>query len=213
MVGKVRVVGDPSKLADNVIDSIERQAESKINEAYQAAIKLLKEGFNAKLEEMLNEISDKYNSVSDEIKSYEAVRQAELKLKISERKSEWAEKVIEKVKERIAGMSESEKKLVYEKLLEDLARKDIEGETLVIECKKGDKKIIEEAIRKLDLESRLGKKITVEEKLDGSLGGFKAYPREKRVIFDYTLDLLLDSLKSKLIAVALDTMFGEGEES
>ncbi len=213
MGGKVRVVGDPSKLADNVISTILRDAEAKINEAYQAAIKLLKEGFNTKLNEMLNELSDKYSSVSDEIKSYEAIRQAELKLRVSERKSEWAEKVVEKVREKIANMDLDEKKLVYEKLLEDLSRKYIEGETLVIECKKGDKKIIKEAISKLNLEGKLGKKIIVEEKLENALGGFKAYPREKRVIFDYTLDLLLDSLKSKLIAVALDTMFGEGGKS
>ncbi len=206
-----RVLGDPRKLADSVSEEVLNQVKEKLEEAYEATIKLLEDGFRSKLEEAKNVVSEEYSKAMEEIKSVEAGKQSEVRMAVSKRKAEWTNKVLNEVRKRISELSPREKKEIMRNLLRALCAHELPWSKIVIECRKEDSEIIKSLLEEEEFKKRLeGIEVVVKGELESELGGLKAYPEDRRIVFDYTLDQMFENLKPTLLSVASKTLFEEG---
>ncbi len=206
-----RVLGDPKKLADNVSEEVLNQVKEKLDEAFEAAMKLLEDGFRSKLEEAKSIVSEEYSKTMEEIKSVEAGKQSEVRMTVSKRKTEWTSRVLNEVKKRISELSPSERKEIMRSLLRALCAHELPWSKIVIECRKEDSEILESLLEEEEFKKRLeGIEVIIKGELESELGGLKAYPEDRRIVFDYSLDQMFENLKPTLLSVASKTLFEEG---
>ncbi len=209
------IKGDPEKLVNYVLEKNKEQVQRELEKAYNDAYNLLKDYYDRVLEELKNEINHLYLEALDSIKSLESSLEKDIKIEVSQKKAEFLTKVMEEVKNRFFQLSKDQKRNVYGKLLKDFLERAPENTSFVIESSKEDVSIIKGLTRRKEIKDLFSeKKISLEfRETEKQLeGGFIAVGLDQKITYDYTFELIFDSLKPFLLGIASKELFGEKNE-
>jgi vacuolar-type H+-ATPase subunit E/Vma4 len=196
--------GDPSALLDKVIEDMTREYSAFLEKAYNDASSMLESGYRSLKRDLEKSLREAYERNMYAIKSYEESRRAEIRLELQRIKRKYVDEVMEEFKDRIAGLSEKERERILDSLLNHLikTKKITEGTLHILERDKG---IVRSIIKKHPVKL----KFKIKTDLDSHLGGFKLELEREGVVYDYTLELILENLSHKLYSIASEELYGE----
>ncbi len=201
------IQGDPEKLAVEIVSKLIESFQKTLDQAYNDAINMLDDGYKKIKIELEESLTETYNKAMDEIKSADAIKYTEVKLEISRLKNKIITEAIEKAKEKIAELKEEER---Y-RILKDLFKNFLENTKVTkgeIHVMKRDVKIVKKVLSELSENKEREKNFKITGDLDAKLGGFKFVSTKEKVSYDYTLDLLFENMKPKLMSLASKELFG-----
>lgn len=208
----MKFYGDPEKLADYVVVKVLEETRPEVGKAEEDALNLLEQAYQSILEEARGKLHSEYARAADEIRSVEASLEKDIKLEASKKRSQAVERVLEEVLSRLSELPVGDKQAIYQRLVRDFVEKAQGGEEYTVKVREGEASLIKKVFNSKEVSSLLKEKsikISIKEGLESKLGGFRAESGDGRIVFDYTLELVFESLRPMLSGVASRTLFGE----
>ncbi len=201
-------MGNPERLAEVVVEEAEKRLMSKLDEALEAARRLVAESYERILKETLSRIREEVRSLREKLSALEAAKTVEARKEISKIKSEFIERA---VREAFARFRERVPRERYVMRLEELLRAATEqvrvrSDQVVIIPVESDREIVAQLVAKLRQE---GLPVELSEKSISGLGGFVAQDAEGSVRLDYRLESVLGNLIEEARTIALRKLFPE----
>ncbi len=195
------IYGDPSKVAEEIVEREFGISKKHVDEAYEHGLKLIREAYEKALREAEVELRGEIGRAEEQLRSVVSSLELEVRSEISALRAKFIEEVLDEAVKRI-GELKGEK--VYEdyliKILSRLAGEEYEG--LVIRVAEDDMDRVQAIISRLGL-SRL--KLSREPA--PIIGGVIAESPDGSVRLDYSLDLLIQMNKHRLMGVASKILF------
>ncbi len=201
-----RMRGNPEALARNVADDLRKDLEKLLDDSLNTALQIIEDKRERVIKEMLESLREEYSRLEENYKSLKARLDLELKSKVSEKKSEFIDQVIEVALKRIKERKGEE---WYRKFMEDifekLARESKEIGELIVEVSEGGKELAKELIDKMN---ESGAKLVLGESSGEIAGGARARDRNSTLVLDYSLDLFVKENSTLLRSIAAKALFG-----
>ncbi|GEM_PF-487989 len=194
--------GDPKKVADRI--ATEKLAESKkiVDEAYNAAQKLLQESYRTSLVELKKNISEKFQEMSDALKSYESMLALEAKKKILEKRNSIIDQVIADAIEAIKkGKKEDWYRLFIKNVVDALSLDAQSYGVLIVYASEEDRDLVRDTVSGYDSIELADEPIEI-------LGGLVATNKDGSVKLNYTIDQIIKENEVYLRGVASESLFG-----
>jgi vacuolar-type H+-ATPase subunit E/Vma4 len=195
----LRVIGDPEKIVNQVIEEFRRELEKRIAEALEASRSVLEKAYDEALRSLERSLEEKLRGLEEKLKSAEATREVELRRELAKLR---AAKVDEVLGEALSKLPEYVPRSQYEGFIERLLREAKErsgGKAKIVPVER-DRELVERLARKLGLE--------VSGETRSGYGGFIAITSDG-VVLDYTLEKVLSDVIDKARAVIARELFGE----
>jgi vacuolar-type H+-ATPase subunit E/Vma4 len=195
--------GDPSSLLDKIIEDMMGEYSSFLEKAYEDASSLLESGYQSVKKDLEKSLKELYERNMYSIKSYEESRKAEIRLELQRIERKYIDEVMKEFKDRIAKLSEKEREKILGSLLNHLVntKKITEGTLHIL---KRDKEIVRNIVKNYPVKLRF----KIKTDLDSRLGGFKLDLEKEGVVYDYTLELILENLSHRLYSIASEELYG-----
>jgi vacuolar-type H+-ATPase subunit E/Vma4 len=193
-----RVVGDPERIVEQVIEEFRSELEKRIAEALEASRSVLEKAYDEAVRTLERDLNEKLRSLEERLRSAEATREVELRRELAKLRAAKVEEVLREALEKLSSYVPRDR---YEKFLERLLREAKE--------RSGGRAKIVPVERDREIVTRLAKKLGLEvsgETRDG-YGGFIAITPDG-VVLDYTLDKVLGEVIDKARAVISQQLFG-----
>ncbi|MCE4608570.1 MAG: hypothetical protein F7B61_06415 [Caldisphaeraceae archaeon] len=198
----MKFFGDPKKVADRI--ATEKLTESKkiVDEAYDAAKKLLQESYRASLIELRKGISEKFQELGDALKSYESMLALEAKKGILEKRNSIIDQVIADAIEVIKKEKKEDWYRLFIKNLVDMLSLDAQSYgVLVVYASEEDRDLVKDIVSGYESIELADEPIEI-------LGGLVATNKDGSVKLDYTIDQIIKENEVYLRGVASESLFG-----
>ncbi len=194
-----RVIGDPERIVNQVIEEFRRELEKRIAEALEASRSVLEKAYDEAVRSLEKNLDERLRVLEERLKSAEATREVEIRRELAKLR---AAKVEEVLNEALEKLPDYVPRSQYEGFLERLLReaKERSGGRAKIVPVERDREIVARLAKRLGLEvsgeSRTG------------YGGFIAITPDG-VVLDYTLENVLGDVIDKARAVVARELFGQ----
>ncbi len=220
-----KIIGDPEKLVEEALRGVEEELRSKLEEVSKGALKMIDDAFEEALKEAEEKASRILSDAQDKLAAERASLEAEFRMKLAEKRSEWIDKVVEEAVKRLSMFAQTDE---YRQALEKLvlqAVSQIEADKIVLEANEHDRKILAEIARnlkkpssvrkllekhslQLDPEKIVSKEIMISDKPASILGGLRAHTPDSKIMVDYSLDLIIGQIARDMRARIARILFG-----
>ncbi|KSW12168.1 hypothetical protein CF15_05245 [Pyrodictium occultum] len=192
MAARIRLIGSPEKLVDEVIERARRNAEARMNEALEAARKILDKAFEESLSRLEEELRRSARSASERLESFAARHEVELRKKIAKLRAEAVEEALRQALEKLRStVGEEEYTGFLARLLEEAARRlAAEYRELVVVPAGPDREAVKRAVKRARLPG--GVKASLADETVEGIGGFIIRARGGPSL-DYRLDVVLST--------------------
>ncbi len=207
----VEIFGDPTKLAEYVINKTLKRIDEIYSEYKRDLNKLLHERIEKIFREEEKRLEDNIRNLEYSFESYRSKLDIEERNRLSKEANQLIDEVFKEARERIINFlisNESAYRKFLKKNLERVLR-DIKSEHVIIETDPGTIELIKNIISELTKDTdELGNKKLSVEKNERIKGGFIAYSETRDIVYRYDLDTLINSLEEELKLVISKTLFG-----
>jgi len=198
------VAGDPEAVAREIVSREAEKAYKALEEALEAARRLVADAYEKKLYEAEKKVRDEVARAEEQLKSLISIKELELKSRVSEVKTRYVEEAIRRALERIR----EEKKGAewYRRFMErvlTLIAEEAGGETMIVRVAPEDRDLAGEIIRSKNLPLRLS------DEPAQIVGGAIGESPDGSTKVDYSLDLLVKMEEYRLRGVAAKILFKE----
>ena len=203
---RLSLVGDPRKLAKEVVDREYNNVTPIIEDAYKAAEKLLDDTYEKALKDALKRIDNEYQKMLEKLSSKKSSLDLELKNRIASTKSRYIDEVIRKALEELKASKNEEWYTRYlERVLSNIAR-EAEGVSgkITLRTSRDDIERVKNLIERMNLD-----KLTVSPDPIDIMGGLVAESEDGTLRLDYSLDLMVKLSESRIRSIASRVLFGE----
>ncbi len=195
----LRVVGDPEKIVNQVIEEFRKELEKRIAEALEASRSVLEKAYDEAIRSLERSLDEKLRSLEERLKSAEATHEVELRRELAKLRAAKVEEVLQEALEKLPSYVPRDR---YEGFLQRLLREAKErsgGRAKIIPTER-DREIVTRLAKKLGLE--------VSGETRSGYGGFIAITPDG-VVLDYTLEKVLGEVIDKTRSVIARELFGE----
>jgi len=200
----VPVAGDPEAVAREVVQREAEKAFRALEEAREAARRLVADAYEKKLYEAEKKVQEEVARAEEQLRSLVSIKELELKSKVSEVKTKYVDEAIRRALERIR----EEKKGAdwYRRFMErvlTIIAEESGGEKMIVRVAPEDRGLAEEIIR--------GKGLPLELAPEPAdiVGGAIGESPDGSTRLDYSLDLLVKMEEYRLRGVAAKILFKE----
>ncbi|MEB3780935.1 MAG: hypothetical protein GSR85_12030 [Desulfurococcales archaeon] len=202
----MNLVGDPKKLAKEIVDREYSNVTPVIDEAYKAAEKLLEDAYEKALRDALKRIDLEYQRMMERLSSKRSSLDLELKNKVAGTKSRFIDEVINKaMEELVAGKGEEWYERYLKRVIGTIAKEaDSVNGKMILKTSRDDI----ERVKSLVKEMNLGNLIVSSDPID-IMGGVVAESEDGSLRLDYSLDLMVKLGESRIRSIASRVLFGE----
>ncbi len=188
--------GSVDKLASTIIQKEFQEYEGKIEEAYNAALKLLEETRDKEYSEAVRKIQQDVSNAEERLRSEESSLELQLKTARSEAINKWVDKVLEEAVNRALQERNSEwYRSFMKKLVDRLAEEASGGSVFIVKAAKEDHSLVEELLKETGL---YGKSLKLSKEPADIKGGIIAVSEDGDIVLDYSFELFLENIKPKI---------------
>ncbi len=195
----LRVVGDPEKIVNQVIEEFRKELEKRIAEALEASRSVLEKAYDEAIRSLERSLDEKLRSLEERLKSAEATHEVELRRELAKLRAAKVEEVLREALEKLPSYVPRDR---YEAFLQRLLREAKErsgGRAKIIPTER-DRELVTRLAKRLGLE--------VSGETRSGYGGFIAITPDG-VVLDYTLENVLGEVIDKTRSVIARELFGE----
>ncbi|MEB3860922.1 MAG: V-type ATP synthase subunit E [Desulfurococcales archaeon] len=201
----MRIYGDPEALARTVVEREAKNAESVIDESYQAALKIIEDAYKKALAEALRRIDDEYQRLVEAIMSKRSSLELELRNRVAEVKSKYIDEAISRAVEAIiASKNEEWYTMFMRRVLEKIAEEAQKYDRVIVKVARDDLEMARGILQTLPAGN-----IVLSPEPAPIKGGAIAESEDGSIRIDYSLDLILSLNEAKLRLAASRALFGE----
>ncbi len=188
--------GSVDKLASTIIQKEFQEYKGKIEEAYNAALKLLEETKDKEYSEAVRKIQQDVSNAEERLRSEESSLELQLKTARSEAINKWVDKVLEEAVNRALQERDSEwYRSFMKKLVDRLAEEAAGGSVFIVKAAKEDHILVEELLEETGL---YGKSLKLSKEPADIKGGIIAVSEDGDIVLDYSFELFLENIKPKI---------------
>ncbi len=188
--------GSVDKLASTIIQKEFQEYKGKIEEAYNAALKLLEETRDKEYSEAVRKIQQDVSNAEERLRSEESSLELQLKTARSEAINKWVDKVLEEAVNRALQERNSEwYRSFMKKLVDRLADEASGGSVFIVKAAKEDHSLVEELLKETGL---YGKSLQLSKEPADIKGGIIAVSEDGDIVLDYSFELFLENIKPKI---------------
>ena len=188
--------GSVDKLASTIIQKEFQEYKGKIEEAYNAALKLLEETRDKEYSEAVRKIQQDVSNAEERLRSEESSLELQLKTARSEAINRWVDKVLEEAVNRALQERNSEwYRSFMKKLVDRLAEEASGGSVFIVKAAKEDHSLVEELLKETGL---YGKSLQLSKEPADIKGGIIAVSEDGDIVLDYSFELFLENIKPKI---------------
>ena len=188
--------GSVDKLASTIIQKEFQEYKGKIEEAYNAALKLLEETRDKEYSEAVRKIQQDVSNAEERLRSEESSLELQLKTARSEAINKWVDKVLEEAVNRALQERDSEwYRSFMKKLVDRLAEEAAGGSVFIVKAAKEDHSLVEELLKETGL---YGKSLKLSKEPADIKGGIIAVSEDGDIVLDYSFELFLENIKPKI---------------
>ncbi len=188
--------GSVDKLASTIIQKEFQEYKGKIEEAYNAALKLLEETRDKEYSEAVRKIQQDVSNAEERLRSEESSLELQLKTARSEAINKWVDKVLEEAVNRALQERNSEwYRSFMKKLVDRLAEEASGGSVFIVKAAKEDHSLVEELLKETGL---YGKSLKLSKEPADIKGGIIAVSEDGDIVLDYSFELFLENIKPKI---------------
>ncbi len=197
------IYGDPHAVAEKAVERELEKSVKALDEARDAARKLIKDAYDKSLYEAERRLRDEYARAEEQLRSLISILELELKSKVADVRTRYIDEVIARAKERIREEKKGADwyRSYMERVLGEIAR-EAEGEMIVYVAEE-DRGLAEEIL------SRLGGNLRLADEPANIIGGAVAASPDGSTRIDYSLDLLISMEEHRLRGAASKILFKE----
>ncbi len=188
--------GSVDKLASTIIQKEFQEYKGKIEEAYNAALKLLEETRDKEYSEAARKIQQDVSNAEERLRSEESSLELQLKTARSEAINKWVDRVLEEAVNRALQERNSEwYRSFMKKLVDRLAEEAAGGSVFIVKAAKEDYSLVEELLKETGL---YGKSLKLSKEPADIKGGIIAVSEDGDIVLDYSFELFLENIKPKI---------------
>lgn len=188
--------GSVDKLASTIIQKEFQEYKGKIEEAYNAALKLLEETRDKEYSEAVRKIQQDVSNAEERLRSEESSLELQLKTARSEAINKWVDRVLEEAVNRALQERNSEwYRSFMKKLVDRLAEEAAGGSVFIVKAAKEDHSLVEELLKETGL---YGKSLKLSKEPADIKGGIIAVSEDGDIVLDYSFELFLENIKPKI---------------
>ncbi len=188
--------GSVDKLASTIIQKEFQEYKGKIEEAYNAALKLLEETRDKEYSEAVRKIQQDVSNAEERLRSEESSLELQLKTARSEAINKWVDKVLEEAVNRALQERDSEwYRSFMKKLVDRLAEEAAGGSVFIVKAAKEDYSLVEELLKETGL---YGESLRLSKEPADIKGGIIAVSEDGDIVLDYSFELFLENIKPKI---------------
>ncbi|MCE4601580.1 MAG: V-type ATP synthase subunit E [Desulfurococcales archaeon] len=201
----MRIYGDPEALARAIVEREEKNAQSVIDESYQAALKIIEDAYKRALADALRKIEDEYQRLVEALTSKRSSLELELRNRVAEVKSKYIDEAISKAVDAVVASKNEEwyprfMRRVLERIAEEARRHD----RVIVKVAKDDLELARGILQTLH-----ARNIILSPEPAPIKGGAIAESEDGSIRIDYSLDLILSLNEAKLRLAASRALFRE----
>ena len=200
MAGKI--YGDPGKVANAIAEKELEGAKTSLDDALGEGKRLIAEAYEKALKEAEGELRSEIGRAEEQLKSVLSTLELELKTAVSQLKTEHIEAVLREALSRVGEIKNTKEYEDY--LARTLSRLASEGVEYVVRTSQDDISRVQALISRLGIRS-----LRVSREPAKILGGIIAETPDGSVRLDFSLDLLVEMNKHRLMSVASRVLFPE----
>ena len=201
----MRIYGDPEALARTIVEREAKNAESVIDESYQAALKIIEDAYKKALAEALRRIDDEYQRLVEALMSKRSSLELELRNRVAEVKSKYIDEAISRAVEAIiASKNEEWYTMFMRRVLEKIAEEAQKYDRVIVKVARDDLEMARGILQTLPAGN-----IVLSPEPAPIKGGAIAESEDGSIRIDYSLDLILSLNEAKLRLAASRALFGE----
>ena len=200
-----RIYGDPRRLAGEAVEPVRRESLRLLDEALQAAQRLVEEAIAGEAERAARELEQRYEQVRERLASVRARLELELRKSVEAERNRYAEEAIRRALEEFRRRKHEmpEYREFMRRALERVAEEARDAGGAVVRVAPEDRGLAEE------LASQVAPGlIRVDEEPADIVGGLVALLRGGEVRLDLSLDGILAAEEARLRMAALRALFG-----
>jgi len=187
--------GSVEGLASTIISREMEEYKSKIEEAYEAALKLIEETREKEYRESSRKIQQDIANAEERLKSEESSLELQLKTARSETINKWVERVLEEAINRALKERNSDWYKNFMKGLVERLSEEANSNVFIVKCAKEDYKLVEKLLKETGL---YGKTLKLAKEPAEIKGGIIAISEDGDIVLDYSFELFLDNIKPKI---------------
>ncbi len=201
----MRIYGDPEALAKTIVEREAKNAESVIDESYQAALKIIEDAYKKALADALRKIDDEYQRLVEALMSKRSSLELELRNRVAEVKSKYIDEAISRAVEAIiASKNEEWYTMFMRRVLEKIADEAKKYDRVIVKVARDDLEMARGILQTLPTGN-----IVLSPEQAPIKGGAIAESEDGSIRIDYSLDLILSLNEAKLRLAASRALFGE----
>lgn len=204
-----RILGSPEKLADEVINKIRTEIETRMNEALLAAKQIVEKAYEEARKKLEEELSHALRDAREKISSFSAKWEVEHRKKLAEIRAKAVDEALQEALSRLRSYVGEESYIDFlARMLRDAFIKLPPDVTEIdIVPVNGDSEYVAKALKRVEKPRGIKARIS-EETLDG-LGGFVVRAREGGLTLNYSLDVVLAPVIEEARSAILETLLGK----
>ncbi|HIQ23987.1 MAG TPA: hypothetical protein EYH50_02950 [Pyrodictium delaneyi] len=208
MAGQVRLLGSPEKLAEEIAGKVQRDIEAKVYSALEAARKIVEKAFEDNLKRLEEELRRSARSAREQIESYAARREVELRKKLARIRAEAVEEILGQALQQLRGRVSEEEYVSFlaRKLEEAISRASKYSSELVVVPAEPDVEAVRKALKEVEIPR--GVRVDLAGETIKGIGGF-VLRASGGLSLDYRLEVVLASAieeaRSKIIEILFRT--------
>ncbi|ABM80638.1 V-type ATP synthase subunit E [Hyperthermus butylicus] len=190
MTSSVRIVGDPSRFAEQLVSSIAEHVESRVREALEAARKIVERAYEESASKLESELRRALREAEEQVQAYTAKREVELRKRLAEIRAKAVEEIMSVALQRLreyVGL-EAYKEFIKRLLDSALETASRRSRRVIVHPARPDQAIVAELAPRVAAEK--GIEVEVGEAVEGA-GGFTVRAVEAGLTLDYRLEVIL----------------------
>ena len=196
-----RIVGDPRKTAEAITSKEFESSKQSLDEALKHGLKLVEEAYYKALREAEQQLNSEISRAEEQLKSIVSSLELDLKSDAARLKTRYLEEALRRALERIGEVKAS--KAYEDYLVRVLSR--LSGEEygqLILRVSADDRDRVQALVSRLGLRN-----LTVSPEPADILGGVIAETPDGSVRLDFSIDLLVEMNKHRLLGAASKVLF------
>ncbi len=193
-----RVVGDPERIVNQVIEETRQDIEKRIAEALEAARSVLEKAYDEALRELEKALDESLRGLEERLRSAEATKEVELRRELAKLRARYVDEVLQEALEKLHDYVPRDRYEAFlARLMED-AKKKLGGKKAKVIPTERDRELVARLTKRYGFE--LGGETT------SGHGGFLV-EAEDGTVLDFTLDNVLSDVIDKARSLIAEELF------
>lgn len=201
----MKVYGDPEALARTIVERELKNADAIVDEAYQAASKIIEDAYRKALADATRRVEDEYQKLMESLSSKRSSLELDLRNRVAEAKSRYIDEVIERaVQEIVASKDEEWYARFMERVLRRIAEEAQVHGRVIVKVARDDLEMARTILQTIPASN-----VVLSPEPAPIKGGAIGESEDGSIRIDYSLDLILELNEARLRLAAAKALFGE----